>query len=422
MRVEKIRFTGFDGTKNILKQVTRTSYLKNNASGMISFGSRYDDDYFYYEDHERIPLEKRLGINSSMSYSTEEVKIARKCMDKSDSSAEIKKYQKEKYEEFAQETELKQLPLWCRAALDVVCLGVPEVVNIKNKIENKSVAATWAERLKTIIEDLKNAKLNEQTMATQKSKDAEKAKAKYLSDLNYVKMNELYPILLDKIQAKREGRNVEVPNCVLVAHSDSDVNKALVDFCLEHVNGCSRVIDPYKEDLVDVLESAEEKYQETGAWNLIYVKGMDALINPNKSEKTTIASMKAIMCSTAEDYHTTLVFTSTVPEELDDIAVESNRVTAVDVSRIESVNEAMKRQAKKRLNDQSYSQNYPLSAINDLLTLIGKEYSSYHLNFDSTQNDFSKAKKIIENNMKKKHLEDYAKAFETACSKVWFLV
>lgn len=64
----------------------------------------------------------------------------------------------------------------------------------------------------------------------------------------------------------------------MFSNPDEKINKELINWCGENVNGQFITTDPYEEDLIDILEEAEADYQESGNWNLIYVKDMAELI------------------------------------------------------------------------------------------------------------------------------------------------
>lgn len=136
---------------------------------------------------------------------------------------------------------------------------------------------------------------------------------------------------LRKMDLLKEIPLLEKPNCLLFVGKDENKTKDAIDWFMKTAKQNNHSVDLFAKDFdfVEYLEQAEEQFQKTGQWNLIYVKNMDKAINPNEVEDYTIAGMKAIMCATADDYHTTLLFQTKDAAKLDDIATESNRINGM---------------------------------------------------------------------------------------------
>ena len=131
-----------------------------------------------------------------------------------------------------------------------------------------------------------------------------------------------------KIDLLKEVPLLEKANCLLFVGKDENKTKDAIDWFMKTAKQNNHNIDLFAEDFdfVEYLEQAEEQFQKTGKWNLIYAKNMDKTINPSEVEPAVIASMKSIMCATEKDFHTTLLFQTKDAAKLDDIATESNRI------------------------------------------------------------------------------------------------
>lgn len=283
---------------------------------------------------------------------------------------------------------------------------------ISNKIESKQ----WIEKIDLIRTDILNAQADENAAKLQIETLKKQRETEQLKEINKVKEEKLYPELLNLIQREKEGKKTKVPNCVMFSNPDDNVNKELINWCGENVNGQFIITNPYEEDLIDVLEEAEKDYQETGDWNLIYVKDMDKLINPNFSKNSVISSMKDIMTCCSEEFHTTLMFSAPNPKKLDDIAIAPHRVKEIDIPNIKSEKFASIEDAKDRLNNEEYKERTPIAAINDILLIAGAKDKMF-LTVDISENELKTAKEFVKNNTS----DNYVNLFDEISENIWYI-
>ena len=313
-----------------------------------------------------------------------------------------------------------------RAILDLFTFALTEIpVHIAYSGFKKD-SREYVDYINLIRIDLIDAKLKEDAATVKAQQDMAKREIKYIDGMNKAKDDEIYPKLLNKIQARKEGKNVEIPNCIMFSNPSESINNELINWSMEQANANSSTVDLFAEDFdfVEFLEEAEKNYQSTGDWNVVYVKNMDKAINPSEVEDYTIAGMKGIMCATADNYHTTLLFSATNPEELDDVAIESNRVTKINTSNVKSMDEMETEDIKRNLEDSGYVENSPLNAINSLLVLANKSTAGqYELSFDSSKEDFDKTIKYLEQILlKNQELKKYIETLKNAINNVWYIV
>ena len=313
-----------------------------------------------------------------------------------------------------------------RISCDIMTFGLTEIPIHVAYSGFKKDSREYVDHINLIRIDLIDAKLKEEAAAIKAQQDAAKREVKYINEINQVKDNEIYPKLLNKIQARKEGKNVEIPNCLMFSNPNESINNELIGWSMEQANANSTTVDLFDEnfDFVDFLEEMEENYQTTGDWNVVYVKNMDKTINPSEVEDYTIAGMKGIMCATADNYHTTLLFSATNPEELDDVAIESNRVTKINTSNVKPIEEMEIEDIEKNLKDSDYVENSPLNAINSLLVLANKSAAGqYKLSFDSSKENFDKTIKYLEHEtLKNPKLKKYSKTLKNATNNAWYIV
>lgn len=148
--------------------------------------------------------------------------------------------------------------------------------------------------------------------------------------------------IIEKMKQVNEKPKLEIPNCLMfISKNDSRAKKAIEAF--KNIARQNYIeVDGWDEsvNLLNVLDDAKKNFNSTGKWNLIYVKDMDKLINPSEVDFDCIEGMKSIMCCTADEYCSTLLFQTKDWRNLDDIAIETNRVLhSFDVDNMEHFEE-----------------------------------------------------------------------------------
>lgn len=149
----------------------------------------------------------------------------------------------------------------------------------------------------------------------------------------------LKDVMLERFLSPLHNENYRlVPNCVCI-HGGDETFRAKVVKYIENV-----VSDPecknlrFKsitkaDDILEFLEANEAYFQETKKYTILEVKDMDKLIHSELSDHSTIAGMKRIMGKCARQYHTTLLFVTENPKELDEIAMGPHRVRCFSVDK-----------------------------------------------------------------------------------------
>ena len=163
-----------------------------------------------------------------------------------------------------------------------------------------------------------------------------KAYAKQVIKLVKPKEEEITKLLISNII-----NEVEKPNCFLI-HGK---NKTYCEAGLEWIKGvlchgeevfANEMVLNCDDDIVGALKKLKANYKKTKLYNLLHIKDFDLLINHKTSDEETIGAMKSIMGACSQRYHTTILFTTTNPDELDDIAMEPHRVESVSFDDIDS--------------------------------------------------------------------------------------
>lgn len=245
--------------------------------------------------------------------------------------------------------------------------GMSEIKLQQENAKFRTEAKKYVDKIKILRADMINEKYSEVAETANINAKEAANKVEYINKINKIKENQIYPLFIDLIQREREGKLSDVPNCVMISCGNEQVNKELVDWTSKNTNARFKSIN-YNQNLLEQLELAEKNFQETGDWNLIYIKDGDNLINPKKASFSCIESMKDIMSSTVDDYHSTLLFDSTKTEELDSIAMQPHRVRQISAN-IKSLDEMNIESAINRLTLKR-AVDLPINTINDLITVF----------------------------------------------------
>jgi len=122
------------------------------------------------------------------------------------------------------------------------------------------------------------------------------------------------------------------------------------------------------------LEKAEKNFKKTGNRTLIHVENFDKLLNLETSRPQIIAGLKDIMCSTSNDYHSTLIFSTKDPLRLDPIALQPHRInTKIDVKISPSALEKLKSANRNfiEINEKLKTLSKTKIAIGAVIGLVG---------------------------------------------------
>ena len=149
------------------------------------------------------------------------------------------------------------------------------------------------------------------------------------------------------------------PNCVCIHGGDASEREVIVSYIKELLN--MKEIEKhryitinYEDDIVEFLEKNEEQYQKTKGHTVMEVKEFDNLINPKIANEETIAGTKRYMGHCSNKYHSTILFTTQNPNELDPIAMADHRVTQIPIDKY--AEDAKKLQEERALIDKQFQE------------------------------------------------------------------
>ncbi len=369
-------------TKDVIKQNPRQNKInyfnqednfnKSLIKSNIVFKGKIEDEIKYFFGHTLYDGHGFLRENikyGEVEYSETEIRIAKKYMHAKDTSWRDTLY-KEALEEsrrlygyqnigesFVSDCKTRKGRFFARTALAIYSLGGSELGNQLDKIldprpSHEKRARTCVDRISTLIQHLKNEelinanKLRQTQIETTKGKLDKKladveaqnqaaiAKTQYLNKLSS-KKNQLATEFFDKINLEKRGSNIDdIPNAIMIEDPYDDVSKELIDYTKR--NSQSRFIklsdidnDTLMDNLDETLKNSKKHFDLTKERTLIQVEGFDRLITKGKNSFENIESLKDIMCKTAKDFGSTILFKTKNASKLVSEAIQPQRVLRI---------------------------------------------------------------------------------------------
>lgn len=129
------------------------------------------------------------------------------------------------------------------------------------------------------------------------------------------------------------GQSTEMPNAIMISGKDEKLNNSIINWLMKRSECETKTFNALEDDILTFLESRpkqaelEKNMPPKKKWCMLNLKNFDDLINPSKSEFEVIEGFKSILSDVAEEFSTTIIFSTTTPEQLDSIATESHRIS-----------------------------------------------------------------------------------------------
>lgn len=222
-----------------------------------------------------------------------------------------------------------------RIIYDGLTLGLYEVGKIACWVYDRH--QNIAEVPKTVekARKINNEEMKRHAARTQNELKQENIQAAFIRDkqekIERIK-NKIHEELFVPIKKNHAGVRVDVPNCVMLTGANPYTMMEVIDW-MGQKSGANYVkipssvnINQMQDKILEELEKAEENYQSTGERSIIFVNGMEKLLNPAVNSRGNISCMKDLMSSADEDFHSTIIFYSNHPKNLDPAATASHRV------------------------------------------------------------------------------------------------
>ncbi|MDD3436975.1 MAG: hypothetical protein PHC64_07490 [Candidatus Gastranaerophilales bacterium] len=218
-------------------------------------------------------------------------------------------------------------------------------------VNNTMDAKTHVERVACLISDLKKEERTrsvQQAQLRELEKERERLAARHAAAraiqqeaeakiAHETEVHKIHTKLLaefsDRVDIERKGSNVEIPNCIMLIDPHDDLSKELIDWTGRN-SDCNFVKladadnDTLHRGLWDTLVKAGETFEATKRRTLIHVEGFDRLITAATNAPESIAALKDVMCSCAQDYGSTIIFRTKDPSKLVVEAIQPHRVAA----------------------------------------------------------------------------------------------
>ena len=226
-----------------------------------------------------------------------------------------------------------------RTAYALITLGLSEALNLVSKQFDKLKQISSANKEIAVRRELVNACVLTMLNAMEDKTEDNRLKSFEIYRLEELKEPARAKInsrLIKPLIAYAKDNFVKIPNCVMLTGDNPFVMKELIDWtgelAIEEANtdyiklpslGDKALM---QESILAALENAEENYQTTGKRSLIFVNGMEKLINSYSNTKADIAVMKDLMDKAGRYFHSTLIFYAKNPENLDPGTAVAHRI------------------------------------------------------------------------------------------------
>lgn len=176
-----------------------------------------------------------------------------------------------------------------------------------------------------------------------------------------------------------DNKKVKIPNAIMIEGKNKQeteetlkwiVAKAKSNYTYIEDKGDSNEIR--RDQILTILEKAQENYEKNGKRTLIWVENFDKLLSNNKANEDVVADFKDLLDKLSRDYKTTIIFDCSNTKKLNPIAVQPHRVKKYNIDREVTADEFQKLQ-----------DNLVLASIKKIKNSDGYRYK--YVPFDNTQ-------------------------------------
>lgn len=373
-----------------------------NITNVISLKNKNQNDGFVSTKQNKQQKVSFAGkIYPSGYYDDIDIKKARKYLNEEGTGWETKLFN-EKYDTLKRlNAPLRNNSSGERIILGFLTAGVSEAHYALQSKKWADEARSYVTKIRNLRSDIIDERLNEQSEAAEIEKQDALIKKEYLQKMSTVKETHLKPKLMDQIQRTKEGKLARVPNCIMiVGGSPAD---ELIEWTGKNVN-CNLVQIGHDDNILKYLKNAEKHHKETGERTLLHIRNFEKLLNPEVTSSHVIADLKDLMSSASEDFHSTIIFSTKNPSELDSIALQSHRVEKIDANFLMPVtlsgNAAWHRLIKGQTTHYNITETrgttHPIATINDFIAYAASSgHKIEKLGIDHSQEELASIEKKL---------------------------
>ncbi len=215
---------------------------------------------------------------------------------------------------------------------DILTLGLYEVLRAYRKYKEAN----------SYTSDITNEAKNDKNMVLRDQKEAEQEHCKNLERIeNARKKNAALDQLKQPIKSKLErslvarllmtknGESVSVPNSVMFVGENPYMSQYFAKWTADTTDSEFKVVrsNLYEQKMISELEeqlnNAEQNWENTGNRTIIFVEGLEKLFDKRESSDENIAHVKKLIKNADKDFHSTVMFHTSIPSELDKESVKA---------------------------------------------------------------------------------------------------
>lgn len=204
---------------------------------------------------------------------------------------------------------------WDRLTKGIFTLGLSEVANVVSKELDKrsqiSSATQKIERMRQCVSDILIS-IPKAKEELEKMDDEDNETAKVMELKKEPIRQELLSKFVNPFNNASENSK-KLPSFVMLTGQNPYVMQELAQWSAKETNAnYIKVNASYatkmRESIQRELEKAERHFRKTGEYSVIFVNGMEKLLNPNTNKTEDIYALKNAMNNAMQDYHSTIVF------------------------------------------------------------------------------------------------------------------
>ena len=191
-----------------------------------------------------------------------------------------------------------------------------------------------------------------------------------------------------------DNKKVKIPDALMIQSKSKDDATETLKWIVGKSNSNYIYIEDKNESnytrldqILTVLEEAEENYKKNGKRTLVWVENFDKLLSKDSDNEEVIGDLKDMLDKISKQYKTTIIFSCNNTENLNPIALQPHRVKIYNIDKEAPLEELQKIQ-----------NNYILSNIQKIKNSDGYrfKYVPFEQNFvDLYLGDFSYSSNVL---------------------------
>lgn len=137
-----------------------------------------------------------------------------------------------------------------------------------------------------------------------------------------------------------DSKKVKIPNAIMIEGKNKQETKETLKWIVAKAKSNYTYIedkgesnDIRRDQILTILETAQENYEKNGKRTLIWVENFDNLLSNRPENEDVVADFKDLLDKLSRDYKTTIIFDCSNTKKLNPIALQPHRVKKYNIDR-----------------------------------------------------------------------------------------